>query len=329
MEKIFQSVEEVLTDELFQAWYFKTDPEKSAAWEQWINQNPSQQELVSKAIACMQDIVIKEQEIPTAQVDAAGQRLMNNLTTTQAPVVEMRPRRRWWLSAAAAVLLVLAGVYLWSSLNSQSSIQTTYGQVTQQQLPEGSEVVLNANSSVAFSSGWDKGNEREVWVKGEAFFHVKKTASKSRFIVHTNQMDIVVTGTQFNVVSRTDRSSVMLTEGSVFIRTKEGKEVRLVPGDFVELTNSQLERKPVKEDAVLAWKEKKIMFDNTPLREVVLKIKEHYGEDVVLSDDSLANTPITGWMPNDNLDVLLESLDATLELTVVRKNGRIVVTGQQ
>lgn len=326
MEKFFQSVEEVLTDELFQAWYFKTGEQKAAAWEQWLQQNPSQQPLVNEAIACMQSILIREQEIPAAQVAAAGQRLMSSLPKVGAPVVEMQPRRRnWWWSAAAAVLLVIAGTYLWTGMNAQSSIKTAYGQVTQQQLPDGSEVLLNANSSVSFSSGWGEGREREVWVKGEAFFHVKKTANKSRFVVHTNEMDIIVTGTQFNVVSRGDRSSVLLTEGSVFIRTRDGKETRLVPGDFVELFNSQLEKKPMKEEAVLAWKEKKIVFDNTPLSEVIKQIKEHYGEEVTIADETLAQKTITGMMPNDNLDVLLKSLEAILECTVVRKDGRIII----
>ncbi|HYC28299.1 MAG TPA: FecR domain-containing protein, partial [Chitinophagaceae bacterium] len=166
----------------------------------------------------------------------------------------------------------------------------------------------------------------EVWIKGEAFFHVKKTANKSRFIVHTNEMDIIVTGTQFNVVSRAEKSSVMLTEGSVFIRTKDGKETRLVPGDFVELLNSQLEKKEMKEEAVLAWKDKKILFNNTPLNEVVHQIKEHYGEEVTIADDALARQTVTGMMPNDNLEVLLKSLEASLECTVVRKDGRIIIT---
>lgn len=317
-------MEEVLTDDQFQAWYYKSDAGKATQWEQWMSQHPSQQEMVNAAIACMQSIVFKEREVPAEQVSAANERLMASLS---APVIPMKTsRRKWWWSAAAAVLLLVAGAYLWTSFNNQSSIQTAYGQLGRQQLPDGSEVILNANSSISYSNGWNKGNEREVWVKGEAFFKVKKTASKSRFIVHTNQLDIVVTGTQFNVTSRADRSSVMLTEGSVLIRTKDGKEIRMAPGDFIELSNSQLERKVVKEEAVLAWKDKKIVFDNTSLADVAVFIKDHYGEEIVISDDSLARKTITAFMPNDNLDVLLKSLEATLDFKVVRKDGRIMIT---
>lgn len=333
MEKIFQSVEEVLTDEQFQAWYFKTDPEKAKAWEEWMEQDPARKDLVNAAVLCMQNIIVKEQPVQAGQVEASAQRLMtslsdnNNTGNYEAPVVTMRPsRRRWWWSAAAAIILLAAATWLWTSLDGKSSIQTTYGQVAQQQLPDGSEVILNANSSISYSSGWNQGSEREVWVKGEAFFKVKKTASKSRFIVHTDQLDVVVTGTQFNVVSYPDRSSVMLTEGSVLIRTKDGVETRMVPGDFIELANSQLARKAVKEENVLAWKDKKLFFDNTPLSLAVEKIKSHYGVELIIADQSLAAKTITGIVPNDNLDVLLEALEATLEFKVVRKDGRIIIT---
>lgn len=330
MEKNFQSVEEVVMDEQFQAWYFKTDDVQAAAFEQWLRQHPAQQELVDKAVACMQLIVLKEQAVPAAQTAASARRLLDSLGASQTPVITMRPaRRRWWWSAAAAVLLVAAGAFLWTSLARQSSVQTAYGQVAQQQLPDGSQVFLNANSSISYSSGWDKGREREVWIKGEAFFHVKKTAAKTRFVVHTDQLDVIVTGTQFNVTSKPDKSSVMLTEGSVFIRTRDGKEVKMSPGDFIEFANSQLEKKAVKEETVLAWKEKKILFDNTPISEVVQKIKEHYGQDVEIADKAIERIPISGMMPNDNLDVLLQSLEATQEVKVIRKDSRIIITQPQ
>ncbi len=91
--------------------------------------------------------------------------------------------------------------------------------------------------------------------KGEAFFHVKKTADHRRFVVHANHFDIIVTGTQFNVVNRDDKTNVMLTEGSVTIKKDDGEEIKMKPGDFVELDNNRFIKKEEKKENVLAWKE--------------------------------------------------------------------------
>jgi ferric-dicitrate binding protein FerR (iron transport regulator) len=50
-------------------------------------------------------------------------------------------------------------------------------------------------------------------VKGEAFSR-EKTSQKNRFIVHTGQLDVIVTGTQFNVSTREDKTSVLLTRAA-------------------------------------------------------------------------------------------------------------------
>jgi ferric-dicitrate binding protein FerR (iron transport regulator) len=100
--------------------------------------------------------------------------------------------------------------------------KTAYGEIKEQQLPDATEVTVNANSRIICSKGWQDGKDREVWMKGEAFFHVRKTPLKSRFIVHTDHFAIIVTGTQFNAVNRGGRANVMLREGSVNLRTWEG-----------------------------------------------------------------------------------------------------------
>jgi ferric-dicitrate binding protein FerR (iron transport regulator) len=89
-----------------------------------------------------------------------------------------------------------------------------------------------------------------------------------------------------------------------------------------------LEKRPVKNDSVLAWKEHKLIFDNTPLRELVKIIKEHYGINVTLASEAVGDMTISGILPNDNLDVLLQSLDATTDFEVVRENDTIMIRGK-
>ncbi|HET9431289.1 MAG TPA: FecR family protein, partial [Chitinophagaceae bacterium] len=217
MTKHFQRVEDILTDEDFLAWYYREDIEKVKSWEQWMKEHPGQQPLVNEAIVFMNEF--KMDEAPAINAGGIEQKLQglhNRLTELDTPVVKMRiTRKRWWISAAAVIVLLAAGISFWKLTPGKPVIESPYGQLSNNQLPDGSTMILNANSTVTLSKGWEEGKDREVWLQGEAFFKVTRTAKKSRFIVHTGNLDVIVTGTQFNVMNRDSRTTVLLTEGSV------------------------------------------------------------------------------------------------------------------
>jgi transmembrane sensor len=329
MEKIFLHVEDVIADESFQSWYFSVDKALTANWEAWVAAHPEQAGLVKEAIGYMDTLVIHEHELPAEQVNIAKQRL-HEAIDSNTPVVSIKKRNRnWWWAAAAVVVLAIGSIGFWRTSYAPASLQTTYGEIREQRLPDGSKVMLNANSEITYGKGWEKGAEREVWLKGEAFFHVTKTLTRSRFVVHTDQFDVIVTGTQFNVVNRHNTTSVMLTEGSVTLHGKDGKNIYMHPGDFVEFNNlHQPEKKAVREENVLAWREKKLVFEGTPLSTAIKTIEDHYGVTIRLEDSAIGCKPITGMMPNDNLDVLLQALEATSEFRVIRNNNEILIKNQ-
>lgn len=334
MDKNFSNIEEIIADEQFLAWYFRSEDAGRQQWEQWMAANPHQASLVAEAKDYLDQLVIKEEAVPEAQVSNAERKLMTSIDEWEAanatsPFSEKTPVRRmarWWWAAAAALVVAVSGIWIFKPEEKPSSVQTAFGELREQQLPDGSKVTLNANTELKYTHGWEKGKEREVWIRGEAFFHVAKTPEKSRFVVHTDRFDVVVTGTQFNVVNREDKANIMLTEGSVTLHTPDGKTYNMVPGDFVEVNNQQLEKKAGREENVLAWKEKKLYFDNTPLYIALEKIEEHYGVKVTIGNINCRNVPISGILPNDNLNVLLDALDALYEFHVIRKNGEIIIT---
>lgn len=231
--------------------------------------------------------------------------------------------RRGWMAAASLLVLITAGILITRTLiHSKPEFRTAYGQIKEQQLPDGTRVTMNANSNLSYTPGWKEGTDREVWLNGEAFFQVHKTPMKDRFIVHTSRFDIIVTGTQFNVVNRREKVNVLLKEGSVMLHTADGKELKMKPGDFVEFTgNHQLEKKAVRHEAILAWKEQRLVFDKTPLRELVAIINDQYGVRIKLADDPTGDKTISGILPNNNLEVLLQSLEATGDFDVLRQDG--------
>lgn len=323
----FNSIEEVLANDYFRAWYFKKDADKAKEWENWLLVNQEYVPLVEESVALMKNLTIHEREVLPVQTEAAFQKLQAALDV--APVIQMKPsRRRWWMSAAAAVLLFIAGFVYWNHSTKKTTLGSSYGTIRQYQLPDGSQVMLNANSKIIMNREWQKTSDREVWLKGEAFFKVQKTPSKSRFIVHADNMDIIVTGTQFNAVNREEESSILLIEGSVTLHTRDGKEMHLQPGDFVKIENSLPTKESTDQQRVLAWRQAKLDFENTPMSEVAKIISRHYGIKVNLADSAVGEKKISGVMPNDNLDVLVDALEATGEFKIVKEKEEIIISDQ-
>ena len=324
MDLPINSIEELLSEESFLAWYFKTDPQAIENWNSRIAGDPSLKKLVDEAVQLLQTITIKEQRVDAQRLKQAETRLHTETLAANEPgakVIPLKARKKWW-AAAAIIFLTSLGVWQYSRTNGQLAIQTAYGETRQSVLPDGSQVMLNANTTLDYKK-WKEGNDREVWVKGEAFFHVKRTALKTRFIVHTENFDVVVTGTQFNVINRNNKNNVLLKEGSVIIKSN-GQEVHMMPGDYVEFDSTGIQKKKINNAPVLAWTEHQFIFENTPMKEVASLITEFYGIKVTAAA-SIADSTITGYMSNSNLDVLLQSLEGLGNFDVEKSDKEILI----
>jgi len=324
MDLPINSIEELLSEESFLAWYFKTDPQAIENWNSRIAGDPSLKKLVDEAVQLLQTITIKEQRVDAQRLKQAETRLQTETLAANEPgakVIPLKARKKWW-AAAAIIFLTSLGVWQYSRTNGQLAIQTAYGETRQSVLPDGSQVMLNANTTLDYKK-WKEGNDREVWVKGEAFFHVKRTALKTRFIVHTENFDVVVTGTQFNVINRNNKNNVLLKEGSVIIKSN-GQEVHMMPGDYVEFDSTGIQKKKINNAPVLAWTEHQFIFENTPMKEVASLITEFYGIKVTAAA-SIADSTITGYMSNSNLDVLLQSLEGLGNFDVEKSDKEILI----
>jgi len=325
-----QSPEDLLVDESFLAWYHQSDPEATKKWDTWLESDLSHKALKDNAIELIKALDLQEKPVPPAQLAAAEARLfgvVNAPRVQDAPVRRLR-RSSWrvWVSAAACLVVILmaAGIDKWW-IRGKNTVDTPYGQTARLVLPDGTEVMMNANSSFTYPRHWKEGKDREGWLKGEAFFHVRKTSQHDRFIVHTDHFDVIVTGTEFNVVNQPDNAGVVLKEGTVTLIDEHGTEIKMAPGDNVVLKGTQLIRETVNPEDATAWMDNKMNFDNTPLSEVIRMIRFHYGVEVEVSNPTMLNKTLTGIYPNDNLDVLLKALEATKEYKVERSGDRVIL----
>lgn len=333
MSKNYNQVEDFIADDSFLLWFNKTDTNAISKWDFWITENPEKKELVNTAVDLLQQIQLSEAVVNPEQLAAAEQRLKQAIHARDysypAKVVKLPLRKIWYAAAGILIITVLAiGLKFMFNDSSKPYLATAYGQVKQEKLPDGTEVILNANSKISYPEKWATGKTREVWISGEAFFHVKKTAAKDKFIVHTDAFDIEVTGTSFNVINREGKSSIVLKEGSVKIHRPGEAEIVMKPGDQIAYAEKQIQLKTVTKTDYLAWTESKLIFDNTTLKELAAIIKEHYGVEVKIEDEKLSQKTITGIMPNDNLDALVQSLEAMQEFSIQHTKTLITITNK-
>lgn len=105
--------------------------------------------------------------------------------------------------------------------NGYNTISTPRGGQYKIILPDDSEVLLNASSSLRFPKNINSLAVREIDLTGEGFFSVKKSKEKP-FVVHTNGQNIRVLGTVFNVNSYNSSNVITtLLEGSVNINNRK------------------------------------------------------------------------------------------------------------
>ena len=231
--------------------------------------------------------------------------------------------------AAALALLVCATFYFSRDYFLYDVYATSYGMTQNILLADGSEITLNANSTLKVPKDLTKKSIREVWLKGEAFFAVAKRPDHVRFSVHTDNLNVEVLGTKFNVNNRRGNTEVVLNEGSIRLSSDTDKAedpVIMKPGEYVVRMESDttFRKKTVKPEKYNAWQSNKLIYENTPLRIVADKIEDYYGVKIKIQNKHMADRQLTGTLPNNDLGIVLKSLSVSHHLNIVRENNEII-----
>ena len=259
-----------------------------------------------------------------------------------------------WIKWAAAASVVLAlGSSWWLNRPASSDIpavseviQTPHGievkntaaNPRQIKLEDGSVVILKANSSVTYPEHFGK-QSRSVFLKGEAFFNVKRDPNKP-FIVHTGELVTEVLGTSFTVKSYEDAQSieVLVATGRVSVYENSNKPTQqrngliLTPNQKIifdkvsrKLTPSIIEKPVLIQPPAYPTL---FIFEETPLPNVLKKLENAYGLLIIVENQILNQCVFTADL-NDlplhtQLDLICKSVNATYE----QRGTSIFITGE-
>jgi ferric-dicitrate binding protein FerR (iron transport regulator) len=215
-------------------------------------------------------------------------------------------------------------------------ISTRFGSKSKVQLPDGTQVWINADSILTY--GKDFGYQvREVSLSGEAFFDVQKDADHP-FIIHTNSLDIKVLGTAFNVRcyqnERTSEATLLRGAIEVTLNNSPGHKVLMKPSDRVVVQNkmeADAASGAVKEDSAgtlywvgkvdvkekgnssleTVWKKNSLAFRNETLEDVAGRIGHWFNVKVSIGDEELKKVTYSCDFKDESLRQVMEALHLT------------------
>lgn len=210
-------------------------------------------------------------------------------------------------------LLVLLSHRIISDEESLITVSTNKGMVSTFRLPDSTLVCLNAQSKLIYPTRF-VGNTRNVILEGEAYFEVSQNPKK-RFVLSTlDKTKVEVLGTKFNVEAyeNLEKISTTLLEGSVhFLYDYDGK-ARVIPlqpceklvyprnGDTPKIYKTSCRSE-------LAWKDGKVIFDNTSFQEALRMLEKRFNVQFIVSKEEFWKYHFTGTFVTQRLEQILEN----------------------
>lgn len=194
-----------------------------------------------------------------------------------------------------------------------------YGKQAKLELSDGTRLWLNAGTTVSYSEKFS-GKTRDITVDGEIYAEVAHDGRP--FIVHTDDLEITVKGTRFNLSSYTSDSfsQVVLVEGSVDV-AHEKNLVSLVPEQAYTCDPEGSSVRLVNTDLYTSWINGVYKFENVPIEQVLLKLARHYNVTLVLPKNPSGVICFGSLELKDDISTLLTGLMRVASFNFVIKNG--------
>lgn len=336
--------EDFIRDESFQRWVLSPEPQSQRFWDQYLQLHPGQHASVSEAAAFIRRLKFSSHGPSLVETEASLKRQLDRIAAQEREQVIREGRlrrggtRRVLAWSAAAVLLgalCWVGFSVFSVHGSMLSSVTAVDGIKTIVLPDSSEVVLNAHAELSWPQDFGERGGREVWLQGEAYFHVKHSAGSpatAPFIVHAQDLDIAVLGTQFNVTNGPGFTNVLLDKGRIRVRLDDSSlnSRELVPGELLRYTaaNHRIAVRKVMAELYTSWKDSKMTLDQVPMSKLAEMIQDVYGDSVVFAGRGLADYKVSGTLQVTNEEALLRTLAFVLDIRISRAGDVLVFTAK-
>jgi len=242
--------------------------------------------------------------------------VLENKISEQSPAKKVAFIKRRAITAIAAALLLLLGSSLIMRFYTRT-ILVPKGEHLNAQLPDGSVVKLNAESTLKYFPYWWRFS-RDIEFSGEGYFDIEKG---SELEVSSTKGKTIVLGTSFNIYSRNHQYEVTCLSGKVKVVSTSHEEVILTPDYHAELDENGniLVNKLDKPEATTQWINKMFKFSSEPLMQVIEEIERQY--NIVIKTSGNLDYLYTGYFAKSmNPDQVLNLICKPFGLTFVKKS---------
>ena len=265
-------------------------------------------------------------DLSAIRSDKALQKVLGRITLQPKPF-----RLGVWLQRAAAVLfipLLASSLYFHAQIGKNvihdepairyCELQAAVGLRSSVTLPDSSRAWLNSGSKIRYPDRFT-GNERTIYLEGEAFFEVT-SSMEHPFVVNTPTMQVRATGTKFHVADfkDTEVKEVSLLSGKVAVAKMDADMntthlTDMKPGQHLEYDLLAHSTRVTEGDMYkyYAWKDNKMVFRNDPMKDVVKRISQLYGVEIELQGEELKTYWYRATFEDESLYEILRLLKLT------------------
>lgn len=250
----------------------------------------------------------------------------NNAHTEEKKTFRMWP----WAGRVAAAAVVLLALYVWKFQDVHTEKYSTLivppGQRIHLILEDSTTVWLNANTIFRYPSAFAKKN-RTVHLDGEAYFEVTKNADKP-FIVKTQQGDVRVTGTKFNVqaYNNTNLFETSLFEGGVDLYRNNIKLISLKPNEKSTIIGNKVSKTTIDGMEAYLWRKGLIAFKDNKIEEVFAELSQRFNIKIEVRSQHLSKETYTGkFRQADGVEYALKVLQQSVRFSYHRDADAAVI----
>ncbi|MCK0147199.1 DUF4974 domain-containing protein [Arenibacter sp. F26102] len=214
-----------------------------------------------------------------------------------------------------------------------NELNVPYGKKFELEMSDGTVVYVNSGSVLKYPTSFAPKNNRQVYLKGEAFFKVTKD-KEHPFIVNAGAVNVRVLGTEFNVSAYSEdaETSTVLVSGSVQLydsisANKQQTNLQLVPGEKGTWSREQQNFKTDKVDTSIytAWMQGRLVFRDMPFKHIRKQLERRYNVTIVNSNKVLDENTFSGNFEEESIEEILEVLDRTYGIEYSVKDNQIII----